>query len=113
MDIYLNLFLLAVIVVNIVDLSGFIDTLKHWIWKWVFKGQKEYRDFDFRPFECSYCSLHHVGLIYMLVVGEFSLLSYTYLLLLCVLTPVIKDLILTIRDIIQKIIDTVYLYLDL
>lgn len=112
MDTYLVLLLIAVVTVNLVDLSGFIDTLKRWIWKWVWKKGKPYQDFDFRPFQCSYCMTHHIGLIYLLIAG-WTLPSYAWLLVLCFLTPVIKDAILTIRAALQKIIDTVWWYLNL
>ena len=45
----LTLFLIAVCTVIVIDLSGFIDTLKHWVWKWAFKGKKEYQDFSLKP----------------------------------------------------------------
>ncbi len=108
MDIYLTLFILCLIVVNLVDLSGFIDTLKRWIWKWVFNGKKEYRDFDFRPFECSYCMTHHVCVLWALFTGQFTVLVYLYILFLSYLTPIFKDIILFIRDLLIKIIDELY-----
>ena len=113
MNIYLTLFLITVIVVNLIDLSGFIHTLKHWIWKWVWKNKRPYQEFDFRPFECSYCMTHWVGLIYLLISKQWTLPTYTVLLLLCFITPIIKDIILTTKDILQKIIDTIYEYLGL
>lgn len=113
MGIYTELSLIAFIIVNIVDLSGFIDTLKHWIWNFAYKNKREYKDFDFRPFECSYCSLHHTGVIYLLIVGEFSLLTYSYLLFLCLMTPIIKDILMLAKAFIQKIIDTIYEWYDL
>ena len=113
MDVYLALLLLTVIVVNLVDLSGFVTTVKKWVWKWVWKNKRPYQDFDFRPWECSYCMSHHVGVIYLLIVGQFSILTYTYLLVLAFLTPTIKDTILTVKYLIQKIIDAIYWYFNL
>ena len=112
MGIPFTLLLITVVVVNLVDISGFIDTLKHWIWKWVFKGKKEYKDFDFRPFSCSYCMTHWVGLIYLLFVG-WSLEAYALLLILCMLTPIIQDILMIVRDFISKIIETIYMWFDL
>lgn len=107
MDIYLDLFLLATIIVSIVDISGFIDTVKHWIWRWL-HGNKPYVDFDFRPFECSYCSMNWIGLLYLIIVGELSIVSYAYVLFLCMLTPIIKDIMILIRDICASIIEAIY-----
>lgn len=114
MDVYLALLLLTFIVVNLVDLSGFVDTVKHWIWRWVFgKNGKTYHDFPFKPFECSYCMSHHVGVIYLLIVGQFSILTYAYLLFLSVMTPVFKDILILVKAFAQKIIDTVFEWYDL
>lgn len=113
MNIYLALLLIALAIVNLVDLSGFVDTVKHWVWKWVFKDKRPYQDFDFRPFQCSYCMTHHIGLIYILCVGELSLATYAYLLFLAFLTPVFKDILILFKDICIKVIDTIYYYLGL
>lgn len=114
MSVYLVLFLIATIVVNIVDLSGFIQTLKHWIWRWVFgKNGKSYQDFPFKPFECSYCSTHHIGVIYLLIVGQFSILTYAYLVFLAFMTPLIKDILVLIRDFVTKMIEVIYEYFNL
>ena len=112
-DIYTSLFLLCLITVNLVDLSGFITTVKHWIWKWVFKGKREYRDFDFRPFECSYCMTHHLCVIYALIVGAFTLEVYLYILILAFLTPIFKDILTLIKDVMTKIIDELYRVLNI
>ena len=113
MNIYLALFVLTTIVVNLVDLSGVVDTVKHWIWKWVWKEKRPYQDFPFKPFSCSYCMTHHLGVIYLLIVGQFSLLAYAYLLCLSFLTPVIKDVLYLLRDFITKMIETIYDYFSL
>lgn len=97
--------------VNLIDLSGFIETLKHWIWKFACKG-RQYQDFDFRPFECSYCLTHWTGLIYLLCTG-WTLSLYTLLLLICLMTPIIKDILMLAKAFIQKIIDTIYEWYDL
>ena len=113
MDAYTGLLLITVVVVNLVDLSGFVDTVKHWIWDFTYKKKREYRNFDFRPFQCSYCMTHHVGVIYLLIVGELSLLTYAFLLWLCLMTPVIKDILMLIKAFCSKIIDVIYMwYID-
>lgn len=113
MDVYLALFLLTLIVVSLVDLSGFVDTVKHWIWKWVWKNKRPYQDFDFRPFQCSYCMSHHVGVIYLLIVGKFTIITYFFLLFLAFMTPVFKDLMYLVKDFIAKMIDAIYTWYDL
>lgn len=105
--IYVKLLIIAFIVVNIIDISGIINHIKHWIWKWLHPNTL-YRDFPFKPFGCSYCMTHWIGLIYLLVTGEFSLLAYLYLLGLCYLTPIMGLLMRLIYDIFIKIINVVY-----
>lgn len=112
METTLALLLIAVILVNLVDLSGFVDTVKHWIWRWL-HGNKPYVDFDFRPFECSYCMTHWCGLLYMVIVGDITLFNYAYLLFLCFLTPVIKDVIVLVRDFLSDVIEGIYRTLNL
>ena len=103
----MELLLIAICVVILVDLSGFIETIKHWIWDFTYKKKREYRDFDFRPFSCSFCMTHWVGLAYLLFT-HITLLDYTYLLFLCVMTPVIKDILMLVRAFCNKIIDAFY-----
>lgn len=103
----LILLLITIVVVNLIDLSGFITTLKHWIWRWL-HGNKPYVDFDFRPFECSYCMTHWTGLLYLIIAGKWSIALYAYLLVLCYMTPVIKSIIELVRDFISSIIDGIY-----
>lgn len=105
--IYVKLLIIAFIVVNIIDISGIINHIKHWIWRILKKGSP-YRDFELKPFTCSYCMTHWIGLIYLLVTGEFSFLAYLYLLGLCYLTPVMGLLMRLIYDIMIKIINEVY-----
>jgi len=103
----LNLFLICLILVFIVDISGFVDTVKRWIWRWVFDGKKEYRDFDFRPWECSMCMSTWVGIIYILITG-FSWGMLAYVMMLAFLTPVFKDALIFVKDLLIEIINELY-----
>lgn len=107
LSVVFHLFLIQVIVVSLVDLSGFVDTVKHWIYKWLWTN-RPYRDFDFKPWSCDYCMTHHIGLLYLLIMGKWSLLAYTILLILCFLAPLLKDVFIFIKDLIIKLIDCLY-----
>lgn len=107
MNTYLVLVLLTLVVVNIVDISGFISTVKHWLWKWLHPNTL-YRDFPFKPFGCSYCMTHHVGLLYLLISGNFTLPAYVFLLLLAYLTPVIGMALQMVYDFLVSLINVVY-----
>lgn len=102
----LNLLLICLILVFIIDISGFVDTVKHWIWKWLYKT-KEYRDFNLKPFDCSLCATWWSGLIYLCFTG-LSWEMVAYVALLAYLTPIFKDIILFIKDLMIKIIDELY-----
>ncbi len=109
----LTLFLIAVCTVIVIDLSGFIDTLKHWVWKWAFKGKKEYQDFSLKPVDCSLCASWWINLGYLIISGTWTLPLMTLALVIAFLTPIIKDTILTVKYLIQKIIDAIYWYFNL
>lgn len=63
-----DLLLLTLIVVYIVDLSGFTESWKGLLWK-VWKLNTK----DMKPFDCSLCMTWWVGLIYLLIVGKFTM----------------------------------------
>lgn len=95
----MNLLLIAICVVMIVDISGFIDSVKIGLKRWLgIKG-----GVTIKPFDCSLCMTHWTGLIYLLFTG-FTLQSYALLLFISVLTPTIASAILLIREILDFII---------
>ena len=95
----MNLLLIAICVVMIVDISGFIDSVKIGLKRWLgIKG-----GVNLKPFDCSLCMTHWTGLIYLLFTG-FTLQSYALLLFISVLTPTIASAILLIREILDFII---------
>ena len=102
---YINLLLITIITVNIIDLSGIITHIKNRICKWLNKPQQ---DFSIKPFDCSYCMSHWIGLFYMIFTQQFSLFAYTILLVLCFLTPVIKDLLVLLKDLLTTAVDKLY-----
>lgn len=103
----LDLFLISVIVVIIIDISGITDTIKSLIKRIITRGMLSDPNYSLKPIDCSFCMTFWTGLVYMLCVGTFSLWMVTYLLLLCVMTPVIKDVIILIRETIIKIINKI------
>ena len=95
----MNLLLIAICVVMIVDISGFIDSVKIGLKRWL--GSRG--GVTLKPFDCSLCMTHWTGLIYLLFTG-FTLQSYALLLFISVLTPTIASAILLIREILDFII---------
>lgn len=108
MTIILDLFLIAVIVVCIVDLSGFVGTLKSVLSKVLTKGKISNSDYQLKPFDCSLCMTFWIGLIYLIIYNQLTLLNTSILLLIAVSTPIINDTIRLIQDLITKIINIIY-----
>lgn len=107
METILNLLLIQLLVVFIVDLSGVMDHIKRAIWKWL-KGDKPYRDFTFKPFDCSLCANWWIGLIYLLITHSFTIPYIAYVALLAFLASTAATALQLIKD----ALDTLFYILD-
>lgn len=83
---YLNLFLIMVICVMIIDLSGFINSLKKFVSLLLTGWRVAKTDYDLKPISCSYCMNFYIGLGYIIYNQQFSILSLFYVLLMSTLT---------------------------
>ena len=106
--IYLNLFFIAVIVTCIVDISGFIDSIKYGISWLLTKGKLPKTNYSIKPFDCSLCMTFWTGLIYLLIIGQVTLPLLAFLLLLAISTTIIKETINLIKDLVIKLINIIY-----
>lgn len=104
----LNILLIAVVTVCIVDISGFTDSWKSAFKRLVTRGRMSDPFYTLKPFDCSLCLTFYAGIIYLWITHSFSVWMITYVLLISVMTPVIKDLIFFVRDLCQKIISVLY-----
>lgn len=95
---------IAIIWVVILDISGFMDHLKSWIKRLVTGGRMSDPNYSLKPIDCSFCMTFWSGLVYLWITHTFSLWMIAYLLLICVMTPVIQLILITFRDIFIKII---------
>lgn len=117
--IYINLLILTLIIVFIIDLSGFFQTILKHFYRWVYEGKKEQpEDFDwdyvsifFHPIKCSLCSSFWIGIIYLLSTSSFTILNLGYVTLLAFLTPIFKDILILIKDIMITITNIAFKYL--
>lgn len=108
----INLTLIAAIVVFIVDISGAVDSLKSGL-KWILtKGKMKDSNYRLKPFDCSMCQIFWCGIIYLLVIGEFTLPYLGFVCLLACFTGVIKTSILLVEDILIKITQLIYRLID-
>lgn len=91
----INLLLIAVIVVFVVDESGFTWTLKTWLSKLLNKmqGKNIYTkdNIDIRPFECSLCMTFWCGTLYLIVSGSLTLMAFACVCIMAYLSRTFKD----------------------
>ena len=97
-----DLFSILIISVLVIDISGFVHSIKVAIGKFLGISPNSFR---IKPFDCSFCMTFWVSMIYLLVVGRFSLVNIAIVLLLCCLTTPLKNLIMSVRDKLTKWMD--------
>lgn len=107
----LSILFIAIILVFCIDLSGAMDKANRWVWSKLYPRVK-YTDWSIPLFGCSLCCTWWASLLYILVTGQLSFLMIAYIALIAFMTPVIKDCMILIKDMITKLIDIVYKYLD-
>ena len=99
----LKLFEITVIVVIIVDISGFVDSVKTLIGKVL-----HINNVSLKPIDCSFCLNFWASIGYLVITNELSITAVMVALLLSTMTPIIKDAIYLIRDSIGKAINKAY-----
>lgn len=97
-----DLFSILIISVLVIDISGFIHSLKAAIGKFLGISPNSFR---IKPFDCSFCMTFWVSMIYLLVVGRFTLVNIAIVLLMCCLTTPLKNLVMSVRDKLTKWMD--------
>ena len=97
-----DLFSILIISVLVIDISGFVHSIKAAIGKFLGISPNGFR---IKPFDCSFCMTFWVSLIYLLVVGRFTLANIAIVLLLCCLTTPLKNLVMSVRDKLTKWMD--------
>lgn len=108
---YLDVLLLSLIVCFIIDISGFMDSVKHMIWKWLFGNKREYREFPLKPFDCSLCMTFWVGLIWCFGTAHFQLYHILFVCLMSMLSEQISNMLRLLRMMLQKVEDMIFNYL--
>lgn len=106
----LELFLMACIIVFCIDLSGAMQKLNKLVWDWLYKGVK-YVDWEIPLVSCSLCVTWWTGIIYLIFTG-FSVYMLAYVALLAFLTPVIKDVLLYVRELLIYFTDKLFGLID-
>ena len=97
-----DLFSILIISVLVIDISGFVYSLKVAIGKFLGISPNSFR---IKPFDCSFCMTFWISLIYLLVAGRFTLVNIAIVLLMCCLTTPLKNLVMSVRDKLTKWMD--------
>ena len=99
--IYIKLLIIQLIIVFIVDISGFIEDGIEPMLSRVFKMKNAKLR---KPLNCSLCLTTWIGLLYLLVTWQISIYTIGYVFLLAMMTPTANNMLLAIKDLIDRII---------
>jgi hypothetical protein len=103
----IELILIQFIVVFIVDISGFIDTVKEKLSKLLTNNRIVTTNYRIRPFDCSLCANFWTSLIYLLVTHQFTIPYIAFVCLMSGTTTLTKDIFFTLSDCITKILQKI------
>lgn len=104
----LNLFIISIIWVLILDLSGFALTIDKLLYKIFYKGRAFREDAHFPPFDCSLCMTWWSSLFYLIIANALTLPNIAIALLFAWGTTIEKDIFILVKDMIIKLIDLIY-----
>lgn len=104
----LNLLIINLLIILIIDLSGFVPSLKRLISKTLTKNKINTDEFRIKPFDCSYCMTFWCLMLYLLIIGEFTLPYLFTVIVITHFTDVTKQLMVLSRDLLIKLINKIY-----
>ena len=96
MGIYIKLLLIAAITIYIVDLSGFTESWRSAVARWLHISESALRPLP--PFDCGKCSTWWVCIIYALCTGTFSLGVLAFIALLSFLSIPLGQFFIFVRE---------------
>lgn len=109
----LNILLITLICTIIIDGTDIIDSIKHCIWKLAFKNTKPYKNFPFKPFECSLCMSWWCSLIYLIASHNITLYYIAFALFAAYMTPVFNTLLIFIKEFFAYIFNSLFKWLNM
>ena len=101
MNTLINLFLITLVICFIVDCSGIMTDIRKLVAKTIYKKTKikvDYNELKLKPIGCSLCMTWWTGIVYLLIIGEFTIFNLTFTALLALFASNISGLMLTIKD---------------
>lgn len=97
----INLLLVNLILIYCIDISGFIQEFESILAKWL--NVKEIT--IPKPFSCSTCMTFWIGLIYLLIVNNFTLPWIGFVCFLSFMSRTVSQILITIRDVVDEYIN--------
>lgn len=94
---YVSLFQMAVVVIFIVDCSGFPDTVKRWLGRWLGRNVS-----SLRPLDCSLCMVWWSCLVYGCCLDGMSVGMLAYIATLSLLAYPLSELMNLVRDMLLR-----------
>ena len=101
MNTLLNLFLMTIVICFVVDCSGIMIDIRKLVANIIYKKTKikvNHNELKLKPIGCSLCMTWWTGIIYLLCIGEFTLVNFTFVALLALLSSNISGLLFTLKD---------------
>lgn len=105
MNIYVELLLTAFVVVFVVDLSGFTQTWKNALGRWL---HVDSYNLYVKPFDCSLCMTWWTTLVVTIIAGQFNFLTVAYCGLLAFLADVIGSALRLIKALAVQLMDMIW-----
>lgn len=90
------------IVVFIIDLSGITNTIKRMISNLLTKKKITTDNYSLPLLGCSLCITFWSGLLYLVIIQQFNIVMISIVCLLSYITPVTKDVLLSIKEFLIK-----------
>lgn len=105
MEHLLNLLFLSIITCFIVDISGFIDTIKTTLSKILTKNKINTSNFRLRPFDCSLCCVWWICLGYLIYAHIFTIPYIAFVAVLSLCSKNITGILIFWGDLITSVIN--------
>ena len=106
--ILLKLLTINLVLILVIDMSGFVPEFKRLISKWLTKDHISTDSYRLKPFDCSYCMTFWCTMLYIIITQQFTTVNILFVVMLTHLTDVTRQAMLLIKDILIKLIDTIY-----
>ena len=98
MEIFLNLLLIHLIIVYVLDISGFVDDgIQPFFRKHLGGNLKS------KPWLCSRCQSLWIGLIYIIIAGKLSLPWFACCMMFSFLAPITANILIAIYELLLKL----------